>query len=130
MRIKHDTKLRFVAYASVILIPLLLALDAFQAHRYAKLKSAKMYNSVKATSASEENMSESKNEDEQINLIQNELFSLQSKVLEQNKLNRELLKVKLDQVKTQINNFKNPYKNLHSVYAQKQSVATLVQIEV
>ena len=39
MRIKHDTKLRFVAYASVILIPLLLALDAFQAHRYAKLKS-------------------------------------------------------------------------------------------
>ncbi len=91
---------------------------------------SKMYNSVKATSASEENMSESKNEDEQINLIQNELFSLQSKVLEQNKLNRELLKVKLDQVKTQINNFKNPYKNLHSVYAQKQSVATLVQIEV
>lgn len=39
MKIKHDTKLRFVAYAAVVLIPLLLALDAFQAHRYAKLKS-------------------------------------------------------------------------------------------
>ena len=39
MKIRHETKLRFVAYASVILIPLLLALDAFQAHRYAKLKS-------------------------------------------------------------------------------------------
>ena len=38
MKIRHDTKLRFVAYASVVLIPLLLALDAFQAHRYAKLK--------------------------------------------------------------------------------------------
>jgi cell division protein FtsL len=38
MKIKHDTKLRFVAYASVVLIPLLLALDAFQAHRYARLK--------------------------------------------------------------------------------------------
>ncbi len=38
MKIRHETKLRFVAYASVVLIPLLLALDAFQAHRYAKLK--------------------------------------------------------------------------------------------
>ena len=38
MKIRHDTKLRFVAYAAVVLIPLLLALDAFQAHRYAKLK--------------------------------------------------------------------------------------------
>ena len=39
MKIRHDTRLRFVAYASVLLIPLLLALDAFQAHRYARLKS-------------------------------------------------------------------------------------------
>lgn len=39
MKIRHDTKLRFVAYTSVVLIPLLLAFDAFQAHRYAKLKS-------------------------------------------------------------------------------------------
>lgn len=38
MKIRHDTRLRFVAYASVLLIPLLLALDAFQAHRYARLK--------------------------------------------------------------------------------------------
>ena len=39
MKIRHDTRLRFMAYASVFLIPLLLALDAFQAHRYARLKS-------------------------------------------------------------------------------------------
>ena len=38
MKIRHESKIRFVAYAAVILIPLLLALDAFQAHRYAKLK--------------------------------------------------------------------------------------------
>jgi len=39
MKIEHEGKLRYLAYASVVLIPLLLALDAFQAHRYAELKS-------------------------------------------------------------------------------------------
>ena len=91
---------------------------------------SKMYNSVKAASENSQIQAESREEDEKISMIQNELFSLQSKVLEQNKLNRELLKVQLNQVQNQINNFINPYRNVHSVYAQKQPVASYIQVEV
>lgn len=35
---KNDTKFKIIACAAVVMIPLLLALDAFQAKRYAKLQ--------------------------------------------------------------------------------------------
>ena len=69
-------------------------------------------------------------QDKEINEIQNELTYLQERVLAQNKINRDLLRVHLDQIKMQLSNIKNPYRNLHSVYAQKQPVSQLVEVEV
>lgn len=68
---------------------------------------------------------------EEIAKIQNDLNDLQNKVLEQNKINRDLLRVHITQIKTQIQNFKNPYRNNRSVYAQvhEQKIATMVQVE-
>lgn len=81
---------------------------------------SKMY-SQKGTPSAEEQAS--------INKIQDELNDLQTKVLEQNKINRDLLRIHIDQIRTQIQNFKNPYKNARSVYAQQQPVAKLVEVE-
>lgn len=62
--------------------------------------------------------------------IQGELNRLQSKVLEQNQKNRELLKAHLLQIRAQLDNFKNPYRNLKSVYATKAAQGNLVAVEV
>ncbi len=64
-----------------------------------------------------------------INKIQNELADLQNKVLKQNQINRDLLRVHIETIRNQIQNFKNPYKNVRSVYAQPQHVASLVEVE-
>ena len=71
-------------------------------------------------------------EDTEITKIQNDLSDLQDKVLKQNAINRDLLRVHIEQLRSQISNFKNPYKNNRSVYANvhAQSVATMVQVEV
>ena len=71
-------------------------------------------------------------EDADILKIQNELSDLQDKVLKQNAINRDLLRVHIEQLKTQIAGFKNPYKHNRSVYAnvQAQAVATMVRVEV
>ncbi len=83
-----------------------------------------MYNSVSAsTPASAEA------EQRTIENLQQDLTDLQEKVLAQNKINRELLKVHIGQIKMQLAGLKNPYKNVHSVYAQKQPVSQLVEVE-
>ena len=64
-----------------------------------------------------------------INKIQNELNDLQDKVLKQNQINRDLLRTHIETIRTQIQNFKNPYKNTRSVYAQPQQVASFVEVE-
>ena len=69
-------------------------------------------------------------EDAEITKIQNELSDLQDKVLKQNAINRDLLRVHIEQLKSQINNFKNPYKANRSVYASVQPVAQMVHVEV
>ena len=71
-------------------------------------------------------------EDADIIKIQNELSDLQDKVLKQNAINRDLLRVHIEQLRTQIAGFKNPYKANRSVYAnvQAQAVATMVHVEV
>ncbi len=69
-------------------------------------------------------------EEAEIAKIQNELSDLQDKVLKQNAINRDLLKLHIEQLKSQINNFKNPYKTNHSVYTTVQPVATMVHVEV
>lgn len=73
---------------------------------------------------------ESLEEDVEITKIQNDLSDLQNKVLKQNEINRDLLRIHIEQLRNQISNFKNPYKNNRSVYAQKQPVATMIQVEV
>lgn len=68
-------------------------------------------------------------EETSINQIQDELNSLQDKVLKQNQINRDLLRSHIETIRAQIQNFKNPYKNIRSVYAQPQRVASLVEVE-
>ena len=69
-------------------------------------------------------------EDAEIAKIQNELSDLQDKVLKQNAINRDLLKLHIEQLKSQINNFKNPYKTNRSVYTTVQPVAQMIRVEV
>lgn len=68
----------------------------------------------------------------EINKIQDELSDLQTKVLKQNEINRDLLRIHMEQLKTRLANMKNPYKNTHSVYAktQPERVATMVHVEI
>ncbi len=87
------------------------------------LPMSRMYKSVYNTA---ENMPEEQTKS--IEKLQSELNDLQSKVLKQNEINRDLLRIHIDNIRTQIQNFKNPYKNARSVYAQKQPVASLVEI--
>ena len=71
-------------------------------------------------------------EEAEITKLQNDLTDLQDRVLKQNAINRDLLRVHIEQLKSQIAGFKNPYKNNRSVYAnvQAQAVATMVHVEV
>ena len=84
----------------------------------------KMYKTIAKTSNNPENP------DAGISKIQNELADLQQKVLAQNKINRDLLRVHLENIKRQIANFNNPYKNSKSVYAKTENVAKFVEINV
>jgi flagellar biosynthesis/type III secretory pathway chaperone len=71
-------------------------------------------------------------EDAEIAKLQNDLSDLQDRVLKQNAINRDLLRVHIEQLKSQIAGFKNPYKANRSVYAnvQQHAVATMVHVEV
>ena len=84
----------------------------------------KMYKTIAKTSNNLDNP------DAEISKIQNELADLQQKVLTQNKINRDLLRVHLENIKRQIANFNNPYKNSKSVYAKTENVAKFVEINV
>ena len=68
-------------------------------------------------------------EEDSVKNIQQELNDLQQKVLVQNQKNRELLKVHIGQIRKQVAMLKNPYKNIHSVYAEKATVGSLVAVE-
>ena len=69
--------------------------------------------------------------DKSVESIQNELEKLQDKVLAQNQKNRELLKKHLVQIRSQIENFKNPYRKNRSIYASAQNAhGSLVAVEV
>ena len=69
-------------------------------------------------------------EDAEIAKLQNDLTDLQDRVLKQNAINRDLLRVHIEQLKSQIAGFKNPYKANRSVYATVQPVAQMVHVEV
>ena len=89
---------------------------------------AKMYHAGNGTASA----AVSAAEDAEIAKLQNDLSDLQDRVLKQNAINRDLLRVHIEQLKSQIAGFKNPYKANRSVYAnvQQHAVATMVQVEV
>ncbi|MCR5494488.1 MAG: flagellar biosynthesis protein FlgN [Treponema sp.] len=62
--------------------------------------------------------------------LQYELNKLQNKVLEQNQINRNLLREHMNVLRTQIENFKNPYRNNRSIYATKVAEGNLIAVEV
>ncbi len=68
--------------------------------------------------------------DVSIEKLQGELTSLQSKVLEQNQINRALLREHLAVLRAQMDAFKNPYRNNRSVYATSVAQGSLVAVEV
>ena len=78
----------------------------------------------KSSSSSDGNISDSA-----VNELQKDLSTLQNKVLAQNEKNRELLRNHMTQIKTQIEQFKNPYRNVKSVYAQKVTAGNFVEVE-
>ena len=62
--------------------------------------------------------------------IKAELAKLQGQVLKQNEKNRNLLKFHMAQVKEQIQEFKNPYRSLNSVYFTTRTTGSRIQVEV
>lgn len=62
--------------------------------------------------------------------IKAELAKLQGQVLKQNEKNRNLLKFYMAQVKEQIQEFKNPYRSLNSVYFTTMTTGSRIQVEV
>lgn len=83
---------------------------------------SELYSSSNAASVSAEG-------DESVRKVQDELYSLQTKVLAQNEKNRQLLRMSIELVKEQMASLKNPYRNTQSVYAMSQPVAQLVEVE-
>lgn len=65
-----------------------------------------------------------------IEVIKAELAKLQGQVLKQNEKNRNLLKFHMAQVKEQIQEFKNPYRSLNSVYFTTMTTGSRIQVEV
>ena len=70
----------------------------------------------------------SQEEEKHLDDLQKDLSVLKEKVQNQNEKNRALLKVKMTKIKTQIDSFKNPYRNVKSVYAKQTSSPSLVEI--
>ena len=89
---------------------------------------SQMYKSVAAVPGNSSAANDEK-EAQSIQQLQNELSDLQNRVLKQNEINRDLLRVHIESIRNQIQNFKNPYRNARSVYAQPQKVASLVEVE-
>ena len=89
---------------------------------------SQMYKSVSAVSGNSSAKNDEK-EAQSIQQLQNELSDLQNRVLKQNEINRDLLRIHIENIRAQIQNFRNPYKNARSVYAQPQKVASLVEVE-
>lgn len=68
--------------------------------------------------------------EEEIPWLHADLEALQQKVLHQNKINRELLAVHMEQIQQRISDLHNPYKNTKSVYTHSDHIATQISIDV
>ena len=85
----------------------------------------KMYTAINNKNSDSSSANES-----DITQIQLELSTLQQKVIKQNEINRDLLRVHLEKIKMQIANFNNPYKTSKSVYPQTEKVGNFVELNV
>ena len=83
-----------------------------------------MYNAVSKT--------EDVSDDDKVSVqkMQADLADLQKKVLKQNEHNRDLLKLHMEQIKSQLEKLRvsNPYRGRQSVYAEVHPVATTISI--
>ena len=64
-----------------------------------------------------------------VNELQNDLEKLQTQVLQQNEKNRALLRTHISDIKKQIVEFKNPYRNRKSIYAERGVSGSIVHID-
>lgn len=64
-----------------------------------------------------------------IERLQQDLSKLQGQVLAQNEKNRTLLKSHITELKSQMVQIKNPYKNRQSVYSESKQTSTMVMID-
>jgi len=64
-----------------------------------------------------------------IERLQQDLSKLQGQVLAQNEKNRTLLKSHITELRSQMVQIKNPYKNRQSVYSESKQTSTMVMID-
>ena len=82
---------------------------------------AEMYSSIRCSAP--------ENETRALESIQQDLDRLQSQILAQNEKNRSLLRIHIADIQKQMEHIKNPYRGNRSVYAQKQSVGSFVEVQ-
>ena len=80
-----------------------------------------MYSSIRCSAP--------ENETRALESIQQDLDRLQSQILAQNEKNRSLLRIHIADIQKQMEHIKNPYRGNRSVYAQKQSVGSFVEVQ-
>lgn len=64
-----------------------------------------------------------------IERLQKDLSNLQNQVLAQNEKNRSLLKSHINELRSQMVQMNNPYKNRQSVYSEAKQTSTMVMID-
>ena len=82
---------------------------------------AEMYSAIRSSAPANETLA--------LESIQKDLAHLQSQVLAQNEKNRSMLRVHIANIQSQMERIKNPYRGNRSVYAQKQSVGSFVEVQ-
>ena len=82
---------------------------------------AEMYSSIRSSAHEDETRA--------LESIRNDLARLQSQILIQNEKNRNMLRVHIANIQTQMGRIKNPYRGNRSVYAQKQAVGSFVEVQ-
>ena len=82
---------------------------------------SEMYSAIRSSAPANETLA--------LESIQKDLAHLQSQVLAQNEKNRSMLRVHIANIQSQMERIKNPYRGNRSVYAQKQSVGSFVEVQ-
>ena len=82
---------------------------------------SEMYSAIRSSAPANETLA--------LESIQKDLAHLQSQVLAQNEKNRSMLRVHIANIQSQMEHIKNPYRGSRSVYAQKQSVGSFVEVQ-